>query len=182
MTTSPNGTSFGKTSRIAIVTTLVSIALNPISITIGYFLGQSLQAPKLKLEYVEVDVKTKPFRVEESLLFPIRNNLLFSELFKQKSSRSCRDWINSGEIDEDCLPDAIQTVEELLGYLIFEGEAVAKNAKILQEWDGNSELLLDPILLPNMGENIQLSVRKIEKLLLIHTRVFLYPFQPGRAN
>ena len=89
MSDSPNADSFWKASRIAIITTLIAMILNPISIIIGYYLAQTLQAPRLKIEYVTVDVETAHLIVDEAVFRTIQNDLGLRQLLKRKLPFSC---------------------------------------------------------------------------------------------
>lgn len=157
----PDSASLWKTSRTAIATTLIAIALNPISIVLGYYLGQSLRAPRLKIEYVTIDAETILLTVDDSALSPVRQNTMLATSLGAKLPYSCRGWLKEGKISEDCVTPAIQSVEELLEQASFEERILTDNVKALEKWDGESELILRPIVLPQMiGQSLNSVARQ----------------------
>ena len=152
--------SLWKSSRTAIVTTLIAIALNPISVFVGYYLGQSLQAPRLKVEYVVVDVETSPFVIDGSTLAPVQKNMTIRQLLDQKLYGPCDDWLSDGQLPANCVHKAIQAIEDVVDQISYEAELVSSNVKSLEEWNGSGELLLQPIFLPHVQEDLTIIARR----------------------
>jgi hypothetical protein len=85
------------TGKTALLTTLIAIALNPISIVIGYYLSQSLQAPKLEISYVEPEYGLEPLKPSPALLAAWNRDPYFrDDVYQdvQSVNPNCRGWIS----------------------------------------------------------------------------------------
>lgn len=160
MPDSPQDSSFWKTSRRAVITTLIAITLNPISITFGYFLGQRLQSPRLRIEYIAVELETSPFVVDESALRPIRQNIVLIRYLNSKLPFDCEDWVSDGFITETCIEPSSKAVGEIIDQEGFSVAMIDENVRALERWDGTSELLLQPVMLPHVDESLQVIARR----------------------
>src|SRR5260221_11553421 len=117
------------TGKTAIVTTLIAIALNPISIIIGYYLSQSLQAPKLEINYVEPEYVLEPLRPSPALLqawnkYPFFRDYIYQDLVYV--GPSCRGWISDSVVRSSCINEIVGIAKQIRDRNKFSKE-VAQN-------------------------------------------------------
>lgn len=153
-------TSVFLTGRKALVAALVSLALNPISIFLGYYLGQTLQRPKLSIEYVRAEPEEEKIPIADEPLKKIRRNLLVMQILDSKLPFRCDDWPREGKIDTDCIEPSIEAMNGLLDALGFEIEAVTSNLQAIEAWTPESELVVQPMIMPGVGEPLQVIARR----------------------
>jgi hypothetical protein len=59
--------SVSSTGRKALIGTLIAIALNPVSIFVGYYLSKTLAAPKLKIQYASATIQLDPLLLDQDV-------------------------------------------------------------------------------------------------------------------
>jgi hypothetical protein len=111
------------TGKTALLTTLIAIALNPISIVIGYYLSQSLQAPKLEISYVEPEYGLEPLKPSPALLAAWNRDPYFrDDVYQgvQSVNPTCRGWISETVIRSSCIGEILRLTRQTLDRQIFD--------------------------------------------------------------
>jgi hypothetical protein len=120
------------TGKSALVTTLIAVALNPISIIVGYYLSQSLQAPKLEISYVEPEYELESSKPSPALLAawnkdPYFRDFIYQEL--QYANPVCRGWISENSIRSSCLRDILRVTRQSMDKQKYDKEKLEVEIK-----------------------------------------------------
>jgi hypothetical protein len=113
------------TGRSALITALIAIALNPIYIIIGYYISQTLQAPKLEISYADIDYDVAPLKPNTKLLSVWNKDPYFKDFMNQQmqfQSPTCQGWFSETAIRPSCLNDAARVARPTLEQRKFDKE------------------------------------------------------------
>jgi hypothetical protein len=147
--------SVGSTARKAFVTAIISVALLPISGWAGYAVGRLLAAPRLRVEYVNVQLERRSHQPNASATERIRQNAelnsrLRSIVASQDPDYRCRRWLDGQPWHDTCLvlfEDAAFYLRNLATATIEQQGAMAKT----------------PSIPPVQGQQIQKYVAQLEE-------------------
>lgn len=106
--------------RNTIVTVLISIALNPISILLGYYIGKTLQAPKLNIEYIEVVPEIAEAQISQAIVSDIKGDNGLKSVLERRLPHHCKEFLKSWEISRKCTPRATNSVKLVIEELTYE--------------------------------------------------------------
>lgn len=138
-----------KSSRVvrnALITSIVAILMNPVSVLVGYYLNQTLQKPKLSIEYVSETYYVEPHVLSPSvaqalskdpeLVAVLRDAL--TRMLLERGGEPCTAWLDAGAWKDDCLSVIREVAYGFLGSLRTHGtvraafgseRAIPQNAK-----------------------------------------------------
>ena len=139
-------------SKKTLITVLISIALNPISIFFGYYIGKTLEAPKLSIQYAEVIVEIKSVLVSKTVLAPIQGNLLIRQLLDRNISFSCDDFLKDRRIDHECFNDILSGIDQTLEVFEFEKTQILPIIEKIEAWTPGNDLLVPLMVIPGLTE------------------------------
>ena len=105
--------SSGRIARNALITTIVAIIMNPVSVGLGYYLNQELRKPRITIEYISdhyygiqqtLDAKVSAAVVaEQDLIVNLRDTL--TRRANERGAETCVDWLANASLWEDrCIP------------------------------------------------------------------------------
>lgn len=128
----------------AVIATMISVVLSPIGVALGWLLSHYLQAPRMKIEYVNTTAFTEHHVWTPGVLKRLRNNRgLVASLRDQireihpsgEGVAECTRWIDDeGLWSDDCIPfvlDALNKMEGISGDIVVKLEA---NIRILEKY------------------------------------------------
>ncbi len=141
-----------KIGKSTIITVLISIALNPISIFLGYYIGKSLERPKLSIEYAEVKVDTRPIEINQSVISPIQGNLILTSLLEKKISYRCDDFIKDRKLGIDCFDEIIEGIDQVIEIFEFEKRQIQPIIDKIKAWLPGQNLIIPIIQIPGLTE------------------------------
>ncbi len=148
------------TGKTALITTLVALALNPISVIVGYFLNESLSAPELSIQYVDILPHERKLSIDQPILAGVIRNPILKAFLEKEIDYNCDNWVRTPEISSRCIAAAIGAVEEVINQVEFEIEGHQANMDTIEAWDQDSEeLILRPTLIEEFG-SVYLAARK----------------------
>lgn len=166
--------------RKALVSTLIAIALNPISAISGYYLSKYLASPHLKVEYVIAHPLLKPSTLPLQLNRNFTRDPVMMRLMESKfpPGHQCLRWTITGEVPPDCLDQNIATLSQFFEGIKSDSEVLKKNIDTLNGWTRNSELALrSPIyfrILESQVVHAAARRDKLEALDLLRTALYEY--------
>jgi hypothetical protein len=142
MSESVNQETLVGTGRKTVLTTLIAIALSPISLFLGYFLNHVLQSPKLHIEYVTPVAIVESQKFDPKVLEGIRQNHMFlqhlrgalSTFVGQDIGAPPTAWLDSGRWDDAFLTPALNATMGIAGVLDAEIELLEANLAALKTW------------------------------------------------
>jgi len=138
------------TSRKALITTLISIALSPFAILAGYYVGKVLSSPRLTIQYVRADPERESLKIRTDVLQVIQSDLGLAAMVKEKVSSDCGTWISDGKLTRTCLSETLNALDQLAGVVSFEEKIATDNITAITSWNPQTELVLVPILVPGV--------------------------------
>jgi hypothetical protein len=138
-------------ARNSLITTLVAICLIPVTAAAGYFMNHVLQAPRLRVEYVNDTYTIANHAInasalsavvaDQSLAANIRGSLMQS---KTESDEACVEWLDDQEWSDSCAPRVEQVAQGLLNAFKAESTALHANIASLESWKPPAPLTLLP--------------------------------------
>lgn len=138
----------------ALITAVISLALHPFSVWVGYLIGKALKAPRPTIEYLMPVFDVNPGRVNNSVLNRLRTNSELNGVLRANLERltagkssTCDGWITSGEWDSACQDDVSRAVAGMQTYLDTESDTLKRDIDKLAAFRASSPPLLE--LSPN---------------------------------
>jgi hypothetical protein len=135
-----------------IITVLISIALNPISIFIGYYLGKTLEAPRLELSYAEISPINKPIEISESIARPIQGNQSLSNFLLGRISIDCNHVVIDRIINPNCFDQLSEAVSQLIGSYEHERQEINSIIDNVMAWSTGQNLITPITIVPGLRE------------------------------
>lgn len=149
------GDNIFKTGRNAVIATLVVIALNPVSLFIGYYLSKELAKPQIRIEYIRAIAEGSNFQISPELLgklkvaphilAEINQKHLLEEAFGGSDSRamlnnmlklinnSTKFGLEGGEVPRPLLEALLRFHDDTLTKYNVQLESIYLNKSILSE-------------------------------------------------
>ena len=155
--------SISSVSRKALIGTLIVIALNPISIFVGYYLSKALAAPKLKIQYANATVQLEPLLLDPDAFAGITRYPLLQNYLDRQLSRGCEGWIRNRKLRRSCIAESIVVVKQFSDTIEFESSTIKSNMDTIANWTADSELVLRPLALPGIGDTPIQSIARQNK-------------------
>ena len=162
-----NKESIFRESKKALITAVIAIAFNPLSILGGYFISKTLEAPKLSIQYIEADIEKTPLNINSSLYNKILNNPYITNNIQRQVYYGCymdfsKNKLNINDIKE--LLNALPLVTDMFktGEVLIE-----KNIETVKAWQPGARLIVALIELPGLYDRSPQEVAKINKNDLI---------------
>jgi hypothetical protein len=142
-------------SRNALIGTIVAIALNPISLILGYVISHWLQAPKLGIQfavpnYFEGDKLLGPEGIQILQSSP-RMATVFRRAVEQSAAErpQCTSWMDHKPWDSNCEDVVRNAFSGLKNSLNLDTGAIAKNIQRIHAWKLPARLVLEPVNTPD---------------------------------
>ena len=109
------------TARKALIATLVSILLSPLSVVLGFFLGHTLQNPRLTIEDVSQSYHMVNHNLSDGLMKElVAQPLLVTQLrdmlgrnLNNQEQSSCIDWLDGEPWRDTCTRDVLRAARTL---------------------------------------------------------------------
>jgi hypothetical protein len=149
--------------RRALITTVIAVAMNPISLVFGYFINHWLQAPSLEVKNAVTVPVVEAKRLGDKALMllkqdpkmkaTLRGIIMTSPLAPNGPQNTCTQWLDGQTWDDKCTPvidDALKGLKPEIG---LEESALRTNLQQLRNWKPGEPLDLQPI----QSENIELT-------------------------
>lgn len=145
-------------SRKALITTVIAIALNPISLVAGYFINHYLQAPKLSIQYTIPIYTTAPRQLGAEGLKALADSPRMSASIRNTIAQRapagspqsvCTLWLDGKDWNNECdenVTDALNGMQESADVDIA---AIKRNIQIIDSWQPASPLVLEPVNTPD---------------------------------
>ncbi len=150
--------SVSSASRKALMTTVIAIALNPVSLVAGYFINHLLQAPKLEIQYSvpvysSLGKKLGLEGIKALADSPRMNSAVRNTIAQRVPAGSqqpvCTLWLDEQDWDENCEDQVLDSINGLRQTLMLETKALANNIQIIKAWQPPSKLILEPVNTPD---------------------------------
>lgn len=134
----------------AVVTAVMAIALNPISIFIGYYLSKSLAAPKLSIQYITPVVQTEPLALDKSVVTHLTNPSVPLPIMPAYADpySQCTAQFRSFSLSLDCAKFYQTRVQQDLDALKSRQQTVQEDIRAVSAWNGETPLSLPVLYLP----------------------------------
>lgn len=145
-------------SRKALITTVIAIALNPISLVAGYFINHSLQAPKMGIQNT-IPVYTfapkqlgaeglKALADAPRMSASIRNTIV--QRAPSGSPQSvCTLWLDGKDWNGDCEANVIDALNGTQESANLDIAALKSNIQTIESWQPPAPLVLEPVNTPD---------------------------------
>ena len=160
------------TGRKALIATLIVVALNPVSICVGYYLSKHLSKPDIDIAYITPKIRYKKVALESDLLGMIQSNRsAFEQIKKEILSTECKDMfdeesgmdigkfmglvlksgivsdLEEGKLAYDFIEKAIQTRNRILSEYKVKIDLLTENMSIV-----NSQTVFDSVVLKEIPD------------------------------
>jgi hypothetical protein len=160
--------------RSALVTTLVAIALNPLSIALGYYLSRALAAPRLEIQYSRANVEVEQPRLSAELHKAVIGDSAMIALL-DSAMPSCEEEFQENALNDRCIKMLTLAAEKAFATADFEATLVAKNIAAVEAWSPGKELVVTPMTLPGQGsEGLESQVERNKNAALRLLRNYLH--------
>ncbi len=151
-------TSVTATGRTALITTVIAIALNPISLVAGYFINHLLQAPKLTIENVIPSYTVFPKKLGPEGVKALESSPRMSSAIRNIVAQRvpvgsqqpvCTLWLDGQDWDDSCEDQVRDSIGGLRQTLILEKQSLTNNIQIIEHWQPPAKLVLEPLNTPD---------------------------------
>lgn len=160
-----------KIGKAALITTFIAIALNPISIFLGYYLSKQLAEPNIQIEYVNITPSKMKLIISSELHEKLNNNpdilknIKYKFLFDQFSSKTepdpssflhllSQNQVNR-EISRDLAVAILQYHQDTISLFNTKLEALSHNINIFEQQKNISLKMLRPALSLNLWKLVK---------------------------
>jgi hypothetical protein len=142
----------------AVVTAVIAVVLNPISVLVGYYLSKSLAAPKLSIAYITPVVQTESLVLDKTLVMNLLNprtpgpptiSSTLIPIYAKAGNFQCVEQLTSS-LSLDCAGFIRTTVQDNLEILNTQDKQIKDDIRVVSTWDGRTPLSLPPLYLPGM--------------------------------
>ena len=156
-------------SKKAFISTVVAIALNPIGVAVGYGVGKWLQAPKLTVQTLNVDVATAGIQLPKDML-PILQGLQATGVITTwRFKPDEQERLKKGNLTSAAARSIASDAEAYMASLAMWTQILQDNITATQQWSRGQDLIVKPIVLANgasMAEAPQTIVNRNKNELL----------------
>jgi len=129
----------------AVVTAVIALALNPVSILVGYYLSKSLAAPKLTIEYIKPIVQTEALLLDKSTITKMADALVsgYPALINEDpSDYECSSEPVYNSISFKCADAFQKSIPDNIDGLNEQAEQLKLDIKAVSAWNGKTALSL----------------------------------------
>jgi hypothetical protein len=128
------------TGKKAMVTALVAIIMNPVSLVTGYLLNHALQNPRFNIEYVSETFFAESGQLQPEVVANVVSNKVINPLLRDHlmrltaeqaddAKKRCTDWLSGGALESECYGQVQTTATGLLSVAETERSALKENLR-----------------------------------------------------
>ncbi|HZF10970.1 MAG TPA: hypothetical protein VFE33_19445 [Thermoanaerobaculia bacterium] len=147
--------------RKAFIATLISIALTPVSVALGFFLSHYLQAPKLVPQYVRTTAYSEDSKFDDGVFRKIEADKRLEGQLRQalqlapninNPEQTCTEWLDDQKAWVDsCLPRVQAAVNSIQVAASGEYSSISHDVTAIEQWSPGKDLDLEPSGLLDIG-------------------------------
>jgi hypothetical protein len=136
------------TGRTALITTLIAIALNPLSLVAGYFISQLLQAPNLAVTALQMEYEIEPLKLDPETQATIDadpnfDNAVIQDL-RMAGKVNCDAWHVAGTVKAACAENVLDIVHNMVRVHRFELGNIEENINRITNYTPSTILVAVP--------------------------------------
>lgn len=150
-------------SKAAFITAIVSVGLNPVSLVVGYWVGQYLKAPKVYPQYVSADPYVFLPRLSKSTIDMLNKNRrvkngirsTIARLYPADNKIQCRTWLDGEPWDrENCYQIVFDSTKGMRSTMIEVSDNILFDINELEKWSPDKAFPFRPVPHPSLNQNM----------------------------
>jgi len=157
-------------SKKALIAAVVAILFNPVSAGVGYFVAKGLEAPKLKIEYINVLVQTEPLVLPAQIFSKLKDdpgllNDLRSIRFQghvqyniTNTYEDCENCFKEDRFSRRCVENLSAQLEDARDAYKSQGQYLQENITALEMREVGRDAEIRPMQI--FGESIYALIKK----------------------
>ena len=112
-------TNLKRALKSSVITTLVAIILNPVSIIIGFYIGRYLNSPDINPKNVSVNIEYADCIISKKVYNEIKNNKILNKIAIRGVSTSAKDDFKNNSFSLNSAVELRKIFNELMVPLFF---------------------------------------------------------------